>query len=84
MYLLCLQKSEDISIQTISIKVKNRGLIRDELIGVYDFDITTIYFAQNHTIQHQWVALNNPEAANYSELTGVLRLSLSVQGEGDN
>jgi hypothetical protein len=63
--------------------LKNKGFLRDELIGVCDFDITTVYFKPNHTIEHQWVALCNPESSNFTDLAGVLRISITVQAEGD-
>ena len=28
----------------------NKGIFRDELIGMYEFDITTVYFKEKHTI----------------------------------
>jgi len=63
--------------------VKNKKFLKDEIIGCYDFDITTIYFKDKHTIEHQWIALSNPESSNFTDLSGVLRLSISIQAEGD-
>jgi hypothetical protein len=42
--------SSAIETETISIKVMNKGFIRDEMIGRYDFDITSVYFKENHCI----------------------------------
>lgn len=69
--------------QTVQIKLKNKGMFRDELIGEYAFDITTIYFRENHTLEHQWIALSNPESSNFSSVQGILRVSITVQAEGD-
>ena len=44
------QHSSKIELDTISIKVMNKGIFRDELIGMYEFDITTVYFKEKHTI----------------------------------
>lgn len=77
------QRKEDIEVATISIRVLNKGLFRDDLIGSYDFDITFVYFKDKHTIQHQWIALNNPESDDFSEISGYLKLSINVQGPGD-
>lgn len=44
--------SSAIEVETISLKVMNKGLFRDEMIGRYDFDITQIYFAAKHAVQH--------------------------------
>jgi hypothetical protein len=32
---------------------------------------------------HQWVALSNPSSANFNEVTGYLKLSISVTATGD-
>jgi len=77
------QRKEDIEVATISIRLLNKGLFRDDLIGSYDFDITFVYFKDKHTIQHQWIALSNPESDDFSEITGYLKLSINVQGPGD-
>ena len=69
--------------ETICIKVMNKGIFRDELIGTYEFDITTVYFKDKHAIQHQWIALFNPEGDDFSEITGNLKVSIAVQGPGD-
>jgi hypothetical protein len=44
----------------MDLEVKNKGILRDELIGSYSFDLTKIYFMDRHTIEHQWLALVNP------------------------
>ena len=69
--------------ETISIKVMNKGIFRDEMIGMYEFDMTSIYFKEKHAIQHQWIALYNPEGADFSEITGNLKISIAIQGPGD-
>lgn len=58
-------------------------MLRDELIGACDYDITTVYFKDKHTIEHQWVALSNPESTNFTDISGILRVSITVQAEGD-
>ena len=42
-----------------------------------------VYSEKRHTIENQWIALFNPESSNFSEITGNLKLSISVQGPGD-
>lgn len=69
--------------ETIAIKVMNKGVFRDELIGTYEFDMTTVYFKDKHAIQHQWIAMFNPEGEDFSEITGNLKISIAVQGPGD-
>mmetsp|Transcript_40372 Transcript_40372/g.52910 ORF Transcript_40372/g.52910 Transcript_40372/m.52910 type:complete len:170 (+) Transcript_40372:543-1052(+) len=69
--------------ETIQIKVMNKGIFRDEMIGMYEFDMTTVYFKEKHAIQHQWIALYNPEGEDFSDITGNLKISIAVQGPGD-
>jgi len=66
------------------IKIKNKGVFKDEIIGCYEFDSTQIYFNEDHTIYHQWLAFYNPESVNMTEVSGLLRVSISVLSEGDN
>ena len=70
--------SSKIELETISIKVKNKGIFKDELVGMYEFDITKIYFEKSHAIQNQWIALYNPEATNFNEISGNIKLGISV------
>ena len=77
------QHSSKIEMETISIKVMNKGIFRDEMIGMYEFDMTAVYFKEKHAIQHQWIALFNPEGEDFSDITGNLRISIAVQGPGD-
>lgn len=50
---------------------------------MYEFDITKVYYEKQHVIQNQWIALFNPESANFCDITGYLKVSISVQGPGD-
>ena len=45
-----LQHSSKIEMETISIKVMNKGIFRDEMIGTYEFDMTSVYFKPKHAI----------------------------------
>jgi len=53
------------------------------VIGIYEFDITYVYFLKDHTLYHQWLALSNPEGKDFNEITAYLKLSISVSGPGD-
>jgi hypothetical protein len=70
--------ASEIELDTISIRVKNKGIFKDELIGMYEFDITKVYFEKQHAIQNQWIALFNPEGENFSEVSGNLKVSISI------
>lgn len=42
----------------------------DALIGEFDLDLISIYFSENHSLLHQWVALTNFKS-NFEEIQGL-------------
>jgi hypothetical protein len=62
----------------------NKGFLKDDLIGIYELELTQIYFGKDHVMMHQWLALSNPEGKDFNEITGYLKLSVSVAGPGDD
>ena len=56
----------------------NKGMFRDEMIGMYEFDMTFVYFKENHAFHNQWIALFNPESDDFSAVSGNLKLSIAV------
>ena len=67
----------------IVIKLNDKGYIKDTMIGVFEFDLSYIYFMKDHLLLHQWLAFSNPNSENYSEITGYLKVSISVAASGD-
>ena len=61
----------------------DKGTFKDKVIGVYEFSITNIYFQKKHCIEHAWIALSNPEAEDFNEISCYLKISLAVACEGD-
>lgn len=61
----------------------DKGYFKDAVIGAYDFDVTYVYFMKKHALMHRWVALSNPESPAFNEVTGYLKLSISVTTKGD-
>lgn len=53
------------------------------MIGVYELDVTQIYFQKDHTMYNQWLALSNPEGKDFNEITAYLKVSISIAGPGD-
>ena len=53
------------------------------MIGMYEFDMTYIYYKDKHAMHNQWVALVNPEGEDFSAVAGNLKISIAVQGPGD-
>ena len=68
------------------IKVLDKGMFKDKLIGVFELDLAQIYLTNaQHAIHHQWVALVCPCDHHASNaIKGYFRLSIAVQGPGDS
>ena len=67
----------------ISIKLQDKGLFKDALIGSYEFDLSFIYLKKDHVLLHKWIALNNPGSENFAEICGYVKVSISVAATGD-
>lgn len=67
----------------ILIKVMDKGLFKDVLIGEFEFDLSFIYFMKDHTMFHKWLALSNPHGENFADIACYLKVSISVSCEGD-
>ncbi len=67
----------------ILLRVLNKGFLKEEVIGVYEFDASFIYLMDKHTMFNQWLALSNPEAEDFNEITSYLKVSLSIACVGD-
>jgi hypothetical protein len=57
--------------------------LRNQIIGTFDFDVKRIYLETDHMLEHKWIALNNPESSNFSEVSALLKVSVSVTHEDD-
>jgi hypothetical protein len=62
----------------ISLKILDKGLLKNTQIGQFEFDMSFIYFKKDHALLHQWVAISDPNSENYSEITGYLKISINV------
>ena len=61
-------------------------LLKNQLIGAFQFDLTYVYLKEHHEVYHQWVGLMNEEAGHDEDDVGVqgyLQLSVVVLGPGD-
>jgi hypothetical protein len=45
--------------------------------------VNYVYNQEGHKIEHQWIALSDPNDQSFSEVTGYLKLSASVASEVD-
>jgi hypothetical protein len=67
----------------IEIKLMDKGFFKDALIGSYQFDMTQIYQMKDHALLHKYVALSNPKSENFGDVTGYLKLSITIAGGDD-
>ena len=67
----------------IAIKLFDKGLFKNDLVGMYEFDLSYIYLKDEHLLKHKWLALNNPGADNYAEIMGYVKVSIQVSATGD-
>jgi hypothetical protein len=67
----------------IEIKLLDKGFFKDALIGYYEFDLSYIYLMKDHALMHKWIIMSNPESDDFGEVTGYLKISITIAGEGD-
>jgi len=77
-------EEEQLAMAKVEIKLLDKGFIKDALIGFYEFDLTYIYQQEGHSLMHKWIIMSNPEGADFSEVTGYLKISMAITGVGDN
>jgi len=67
----------------IVLRLLDRGFFKDALVGMYQFDLSYIYFMEQHTLFHQWIALQNPLSQEFNEVTAYLKVSISIAWQED-
>ena len=77
------KEKEEIEQAKISVRVLDKGYFKDSIVGLYDFDVSYIYFMVKHSLLHRWVALSNPQSDNYNQIAGYLKLSIAVTTMND-
>ena len=68
----------------VVIKVLNRGILKNDLIGMMMFDLSSVYYKKEHKIEHAWCALQNQDSEKIDQIKGLLKMSCAVTGPGDN
>ena len=75
---------QEVENSKITIEVRNHKFIqKDSLIGVFEVDLTYLYYQTDHAIVHKWIALSNPESPDFQKIRGHIKLGISVQSEND-
>ena len=68
----------------LSLKLVDKGFLKDALIGQFEFDMSWIYKKKDHVLLHKWLAFSNPnDPENYSKIQCYMKVSVSVACEGD-
>ena len=67
----------------LRIRMLDQQMLKNAVIGSYDFDLSYIYFKEKHAIFTQWIGISNPFSKDFTELSGYLKVSASVLGPGD-
>ena len=77
------QSVADLEGTKILIKVNEKGYFKNSLIGQIELDLTYLYNLENHTMQHKWFAMINPDSEDFSSVAGYVKISGSVYGIDD-
>jgi len=67
----------------IVVKLMDKGFFKDAMIGYYEFDLTKIYQMKDHALMHKYIVMSNPESEDFGEVTGYLKLSITIAGGDD-
>ena len=77
-------KKEDLEGTTIKFTVmdKNSWVAKDSIIGSYELDLTSVYFALNHELFQIWLTLTDPTDEREG-IMGYLKVTLECLGPND-
>ena len=73
----------DLETTKVGIKLMEKGVFKEAIFGIFEFDFSYIYNMELHTMFHKWVALNNPAGEDFSAVAAFLKLSVSIHGADD-
>jgi len=77
------KEAADMESGKLEIKLLDKGFLKDVIIGYYEFDLSYIYLSNDHALMHKWIVMSNPDSDNFGEVTGYLKLSITISGESD-
>ena len=66
------------------IRVLNQGWLKNELVGQAIIDLASVYFTKKNKMEHYWVGLDNPDAEDFENMKGLLKISANCTGPNDN
>ena len=63
-------ESSSFELEKLRLSVYDHNLLgADALIGEFELDLISIYFSEQHSLLHQWIALSNFKS-NFEEIQG--------------
>jgi hypothetical protein len=74
------QSVDDLQSLKVKVSLFIKGMLKNVLIGTYEFDFSYIYFMANHAMEHMWVAISNPNSEDYASVAGFVKISVSIHG----
>ena len=74
--------NEEVEEAVVEIAIHNKGFFKGDLIGNIEISLSKIFNMKNHVMLHQKVGVCNPNSDDFSKLTGILIVSINVQGPG--
>jgi hypothetical protein len=74
---------EQVEAAEVDVAVLNKGYFKGDTIGLAAIGVSKVYFTNKHVMKHRVFGINNPDAEDFSKITGFLTLSINVIGPGD-
>jgi hypothetical protein len=67
----------------IMIKLVDKGMFKDALIGQFELDMSFVYLRDEHLLLHKWLAFSNPTGDDWAKIQCYAKLSITVSHEQD-
>ena len=74
---------DDLENTRVGVKLMEKGVFKEAIFGLFEFDFSYVYNMENHTMFHMWVGLNNPAGEDFAAVAAFLKLSVSIHGADD-
>jgi len=72
----------DMDLEKVTVQLSNSKGFTDDLVAVFELDMSIIYHQDKHELANCWIAMSDPKGES-SEIMAFLKLSVAVIGEGD-
>lgn len=62
----------------------NKGLFRNKAFGSFEIGFSNIYKRKDHALEHQWIALQDPDVDKENFIVAYLKVSFCICGPHDH